>query len=220
MWHKKLTITILTDETSWMNKFDRVLEEKLKDAGCDVQCVSRREDLRNGDIAFLLSCFEIVKPEFLRRNQHNIVVHASELPAGKGWSPTTWQILEGKNDIPLTLFEATDKVDAGQVYARDYIHLNGDELIDDWQDALGEKIVEMCCAFAGKLTTGEVSGEDQAGEESFYRRRRPADSELDVSKTIYEQFNLMRVVDNEKYPAFFKKDGHKYILKIYRNDNA
>ena len=37
----------------------------------------------------------------------------------------------------------------------------------------------------------------QTGEESFYSRRWLSDSRLDVNKTIVEQFNLLRVVDNQ-----------------------
>ena len=31
---------------------------------------------------------------------------------------------------------------------------------------------------------------------------------------IFEQFNHLRIVDNNNYPAFFYKDDKKYILKI------
>jgi len=217
---RNLVITILTDKSSWMNKYDRYLEACLIGDGHIVNRVTSREDILNGDIAFLLSCFEILRPELLARNKHNIVVHASALPQGKGWSPTTWQILEGKCDIPLTLFEATPSVDAGQIYCSDLIHLDGFELIDEWQDKLGSKIVEMCCSFVRKLARGEVSGVEQTGVESYYRRRRPEDSRLDIDKSISDQFNLFRVVDNERYPAYFEKDGHKYTLKIYRADNV
>ena len=60
-----------------------------------------------------------------------------------------------------------------------------------------------------------LSGMEQSGEESFYPRRLPKDSELDINKSIDEQFNLFRIVDNDKYPAFFIKNGKKYVLKIY-----
>ena len=214
---RRLTITILTDETSWMNSFDRLLEERLTEAGHDVAHVAHKNDLRKGDVAFLLSCFEIVNDEFLSRNRHNIVVHASRLPLGKGWSPATWQIIEGKNEIPLSLFEATDKVDAGPIYLRDVLRLDGSELVDKWQKALGMKIVDLCVAFAKRLSVGEVVGNAQTGEETFYPRRRPSDSQIDPDKTIGEQFNLLRVVDNEKYPAFFIRNGKRYVLKIYED---
>ena len=184
MHHKQLVISILTDQSSWMNQYDLVLADQLKMAGHQVNMVSNCAALVKGDIAFLLSCFEIVRAEHLNRNAHNIVVHASALPTGKGWSPATWQILEGKDTIPLTLFEASENVDAGSVYLRDSIQLSGYELISDWQEILGRKIVEMCMTFVNRLLCGEIVAEEQSGTESFYRRRHPEDSELDINKTI------------------------------------
>ena len=42
---------------------------------------------------------------------------------------------------------------------------------------------------------------------------------VDLNKTIHEQFNLFRIVDNELYPAFFLHQGKKYILKIFEEEN-
>lgn len=211
-----LKITILTDRDSWMNRYDRELEGRLSGDGHEVTLVQDRDDLQDGDIAFFLSCFEIVGREYLARNRHNIVVHASDLPRGKGWSPTTWQILEGKDEIPLSLFEATEAVDAGCVYIRDAMRLDGGELVDEWQEKLGRKIVDMCCEFVAQCRQGRLAPVEQNGEESFYPRRRPEDSRLDVHKTIAEQFNLLRVVDNAKYPAFFEINGQRYYIRISR----
>ena len=56
----------------------------------------------------------------------------------------------------------------------------------------------------------------QRGSSTVYRRRTPNDSELNINKTLKLQFNLLRVVDNERYPAFFKHKNNKYILKVYK----
>ena len=54
----------------------------------------------------------------------------------------------------------------------------------------------------------------QTGEETFYKKRNSENSKLDIDKSIKEQFNLLRIVDNDSYPAFFEVDGNRYILKI------
>ena len=209
-----LSITILTDESSWMNRYNKKLASFLNEAGHDVKLIRSRSELEKGDVAFFLSCFEIVGKKFLVLNKHNVVVHASALPKGKGWSPMTWQILDGKNEIPLTLFEATEKVDAGDIYIRDIIKLNGSELIDEWREKLGEKIIGMCLSFIEKLLKNELNKEAQNDNGTFYSRRSPEDSRIDPGKTISEQFNLFRVVDNDFYPAFFDYKGCRYSLKI------
>jgi methionyl-tRNA formyltransferase len=37
---------------------------------------------------------------------------------------------------------------------------------------------------------------------------------LDPQKSLAEQFNILRVVDNDRYPAFFEWNGRRYNLKI------
>ena len=59
----------------------------------------------------------------------------------------------------------------------------------------------------------------QNGDETIYQKRTPKDSELDINKSLYEQFNLLRVVDNESYPAFFTINGHKFFLKIKKSES-
>ena len=35
-----------------------------------------------------------------------------------------------------------------------------------------------------------------------------------------QQFNLLRVVDNERYPAFFELDGRRYTIQISGEDES
>ena len=53
------------------------------------------------------------------------------------------------------------------------------------------------------------------GKGSYYKKRLPKDSELDIEKSIKKNFNLLRVVDNERYPSFFYYKGKNFIIKIY-----
>ena len=60
----------------------------------------------------------------------------------------------------------------------------------------------------------------QQGKGTYYRKRKTEDSALDIDKTIREQFNLLRVVDNNHYPAFFELNGQKYTLKIFSDEKS
>lgn len=155
---------------------------------------------------------KLTKSDILARNHHNIVVHASDLPKGRGFSPLVWQVLEGKNEIPVSMIFATEEADAGDIVMRDQITLEGHELNDEMRGILGDRIVQMCLAYLD-LPEPPV-GEPQIGSASGYPRRRPADSRLDPYKTIAEQFDLLRVVDNSRYPAFFEHRGYRYKLSI------
>jgi len=210
-----MKIQILMDNpNSWMVPYAKQLQGELLKKGHTVLFHSSAESVSAGDILLLLSCEKIFRD--LHLNTHNLVVHASALPQGKGMSPTTWQILEGKNIIPLTLFEATAKVDSGTIYAISSIQLNGTELIEEIREKEGYAINVLIHDFVNSYPN--LKGYEPVGDESFYRRRTPENSELDINKTISEQFNLLRVVDNERYPAFFRLNEQKYILKIEKAD--
>lgn len=211
-----LNITLLCDNPdSWIVPYLLQLKDEIQKRGHLVSFINNYKDIKKGDIACFLGCEKIIPLEYLSLNRNNLVVHESDLPKGKGWSPLTWMILEGKNRIPITLFEAAKNVDSGDIYLQDYIELDGTELLSEIKHLQGKKTNELILKFIDNYS--KMPGKPQEGEESFYRKRTPKDSELDINKTIDEQFNLLRVVDNEKYPAFFYKNGHKYILKIYKD---
>lgn len=170
--------------------------------------------IKEGDIVFYLGCGQIVPANILSRNKHNLVVHESALPKGKGWSPLTWQILEGKYEIPIMLFEAVEKVDNGTIYLSNIMKFQGTELIDELRNVQAETSIQMCLRFVEEYPDIVVNGIVQSGESTYYPRRRPEDSRLDVDKSLREQFNMLRVVDNDRYPAFFEIAGERYFLKI------
>ncbi|MBI5412966.1 phosphotransferase [Candidatus Peregrinibacteria bacterium] len=213
-----MIISILVDNpNSWVVPYAERLHAELLNDNHNVHFCKNASEIVVGDCAFFLSCEKIIKPEILQRNKHNLVVHESWLPEGKGWSPLTWQILEWKNAIPVTLFEALEMVDAGDIYYQDQIIFSGHELIEEMRAKQVEKTTKLIKKFISNYPNNV--GKKQQGYGSFYRRRGLKDSELDPDKTIAEQFNLLRIVDNERYPAFFNLNGYKYILKIYKDNN-
>ncbi len=211
-----MNITILVDDPkSWFNKYAKELKQQL-DNKHNVSLIHTQKEAQGGDVCFLLSCSRIVSDCFLSMYEHNIVVHASDLPKGKGFSPLSWQILEGKNDIVLTLFEAINELDAGPYYLKTTLHFDGTELLVELREEMAKKINEMCCFFIEKYN--ELSPIPQKGKETIYKRITRDDNALDINKTIKEQFNHLRIADNERYPLWFEYKGVKYLVKIYKED--
>ena len=164
-----------------------------------------------GDLLILLSCENILKK--LNLNKFNIVVHESDLPLGRGWSPLTHQILEGKNEITVTLFEASETVDKGPYYLKQKISFRGNELVNEIRKKQAETTFSLIKEFLKRHP--KIEKKPMIGKGTYYKKRLPKDSELDIEKSIKKNFNLLRVVDNERYPAFFYYKGKKFIIKIY-----
>ena len=59
----------------------------------------------------------------------------------------------------------------------------------------------------------------QTGKSSYNKKRKFLDNRLNINKNIKSQFNLLRIVDNELYPANFKYKNKTYLVKIYKYKN-
>lgn len=198
-----------------MLPFADLLVQQCWEAGHEAALYRDHDSLVQADITFFVGCVRVAKPHTLAKAKFNLVVHASDLPKGRGFSPLTWQIIEGHNDIPVCLLHASHTVDAGNVIYRDWLHFEGHELIDEMRNQLGTKSNELCLRFVNEPTP--PLGAPQVGEPTVYRRRTRADSELDPSRPLVEQFSLLRTVDNERYPAFFNLHGRRYRIRIDKN---
>jgi methionyl-tRNA formyltransferase len=205
-------VSVLVDNPSWVLPYAERLTDILNKDGDDAIVCRSHEDIREGYAALLMGCTKIARPETLARNKYNLVVHSSDLPLGRGNSPLTWQIIEGKNEVPVCLFEAVEKIDRGDIFYRETLNFQGHELIDDLRNAYGESEIRLFTRFMREGVPAER--EKQVGQGSYYPKRGPVNSELNITQSIASQFDLMRTVDNEKYPLFFKHRGHEYTLKI------
>ncbi len=216
MSKNSLKITILVDNPkSWLVTYALQIQDKLS-MSHDVSFCNMADNVEQGDILFLLGCTSIIKPEILKRNRYNFVVHESDLPKGRGWSPVSWQVVEGKNKIPIMLIEAAEAVDSGDIYLRDYFSLDGTELLGEIKEKQGKKTVELVLDFM--KTWPDITPVSQKGSPQYYRRRTMEDNRLEIDKSISENFKYLRVADNEKFPAWFEIKGQKYILKIEKAD--
>ena len=207
-----MKISILVNKNSWILPYAKQLLSLLRTKGHNVRLIGEHEKVVAGEALIILSYERIVPEKILKKNRHNFVVHESALPKGKGWSPLTWQILEGKKQIPITVFEAAAAVDSGEIYLQDKMEFEGDELINELRRVQGAATIRLIIALIKKYD--RLKGRKQKGAESFYPRRLPGDSEIDINKPLKAQFNKLRVVDNERYPAFFNYLGRKYLIKI------
>mgnify|MGYP006306051143 CR=1 FL=1 len=173
-------------------------------------------DFENADIVFILGYTNILGKDFLSKSKINLVVHESNLPQGKGFAPVQWQVLEGKNKIPICLLEASEKVDSGDILIRNYFTLTGYELYDEIRSKQAFATIDLIHQFLKSYPN--ITKYKQKGEETFYPKRSSKDHELDVDKTIREQFNTLRIGNNEAWPSYFLLNGLKYTLKIYREE--
>lgn len=174
--------------------------------------------LQGGDILFLVSCSQIIRDTERKKYRATLVLHASDLPNGRGWSPHVWSILNGANRITVCLLEAKDPVDSGAIWLKTEFALEGHELLPEINEKLFGAELSLMTQAVERI--GTITPTAQCGDPGPYMpKRKRKDSRLDPNKTLAEQFNVLRVVDNTRYPAFFDYCGKRYLIKIDKSEN-
>ena len=170
------------------------------------------EDVRGYDIVFVLGYTKLLKGKIFDSNELLLLVHESDLPNDRGFSPIQWQILQNINDITVCLLKVSSEVDTGDIYKKMTMTLDGTELYDEIRMKQAEITFKLINYFLTNYPN--IDFKKQEGKSTFNRRRKPSDSKLNIDQTIRNQFNLLRICNNKDWPAFFEIHGVKYKLKI------
>jgi methionyl-tRNA formyltransferase len=180
----------------------------------DIRLVTSKEELVGGDLLFLVSCAEIISENDRKNFLAAYVLHASDLPRGRGWSPHIWEIKNGADQITLSILEVEDVVDSGKILLKRKIPVPKHALWKEINHLLFSneiELIEFTIKYFRKLNPSPQENLDSV---THYPRRVPKDSEIDPSKPIAEQFDQIRVCDPDRYPAFFDYLGCRYTLKL------
>ena len=210
----KYKVTFLLDQSNlWFEKIIKNYDFKLKSKYL-FKFSKNISNIKNQDIVFPLSYTKILTEDFLKKNNLVLIAHPSKLPRDKGFAPIQYEILKKKKLFYISLIKAEKHVDAGPICLQHSFKLNGKELYDEIRNIQGIQILKIIKKFLRKYPN--VKFKKQKGKSTFNKKRYPKDSELDINKTIKEQFNLMRINSNDLYPSFFYFKDQKYIIKIFK----
>ncbi len=208
-----MKITILNTSAdhpvnTWLDKWMKIYQ-----VNHEINLVRSTNDLVGGDILFLISCFDLVLKQDRDKYKKTLVIHASDLPNGRGWSPHIWAVINGAEEITLTLLEAEDEVDSGDVWKKINVNVPKTALYDQINELIFDAELKLM-DFAVEKFNSVVPFNQISEDTTYWPKRTPEDSEINIQKSISEQFDLIRVCDPNRFPAFFYKDGKKFILKV------
>jgi len=209
-----LNITVLCSNAQ--HPVNAYLEAWSKEVSAyhNIKIVRRCAELTSGDFLFLISCSELIKQEYRDKYTHALVLHASDLPKGRGWSPHVWDIMQGEEVITLCLLEAEDKVDTGRIWLKHAIPVKKTALWNEVNNLLFEseiRLMNEALVHYDRITPYQQAIDI---EPTYHRKRVLEDSWVDPCSSIAEQFNLIRMCDPERYPAWFELHGKKYKLVL------
>lgn len=130
-----------------------------------------------------------------------VCFHMTDVPYGRGGSPLQNLIARGHASTKLTALRMIGELDAGPVYAKREMKLEGRaEEIYRRAGQLSWQIIDWIVAENPEPTP-------QTGDPVFFERRRPDQSIMPISGTLYDIFNHIRMLDAPTYPAVFLEYG-------------
>jgi methionyl-tRNA formyltransferase len=179
-----------------------------------VEIFRRKAELPGGDILFLVSCSELITATERNAYSASLVLHASDLPDGRGWSPHIWEIIGGAEQIVVTLLEASEPVDRGRIWKKARISIPRHALWNEINELLFSAEIDLMDLAVEQFELLTPTIQPTCISSTYYPRRTPKDSRLDIEKSISEQFDLMRVCDPDRFPAFFEIHGHRYAVRL------
>lgn len=185
----------------------------------NIELVNSKRELSGGDILFLVSCQEFINNSERAKYKVTLVLHASDLPVGRGWSPHIWQIISGATSIVVSLLEAEDQIDSGRIWKKVTVAIPKHALWDEINSLLFKAEIELIDFAVREFRNVSPREQNPRIKATYYRRREPDDSRIDANQTIANQFDKIRVCDPQRYPAFFELYGKKYRIVLEKMEN-
>lgn len=180
----------------------------------NIKFFTHEEDCTGGTFLFLIAYGKKLHCNLRSCYDYVLNLHASDLPEGKGWSPHVWAIINGATDITCTLLTVADQIDSGDIWIKRTCSIAKDLIASEINRIIFDMEFDMIVFAIFNYENIMPIPQKKLNDLKFYTKRDPNMSELNVNKTIAEQFNLLRICDPKRYPAFFILHDRKYILKL------
>ena len=200
-----------TDPNHPINPYLRRLEAGLEHDH-SISIIRSPKKVTKGDLLFLVSCAELVDPTVTERFKHALVLHASDLPKGRGWSPHIWELLNGEKYITVSLLDAAAAIDSGDIYKKVTVDIPRSALWNEINDLLFAAEIQLIEFAIQNFENLKKYPQNSSIEATHYPKRNPRDSEIDPNKPISDQFDLIRVCDPNRFPAHFHYRGEAYKI--------
>jgi methionyl-tRNA formyltransferase len=149
---------------------------------------------------FLPHWSHLVASEIVNRFEC-VCFHMTDLPYGRGGSPLQNLISRGHTETMLTALRMTEDIDAGPVYAKRPLSLEGSaaEIFD--------RAGDIVCELTGWIANNEPVPAPQTGEPMHFRRRKPAESLLPATDEPAQIYDHIRMLDAPGYPKAYLEHG-------------
>ena len=147
-------------------------------------------------------------PAEIYENFTCIVFHMTDLPFGRGGSPLQNLIVRGFEETKISALRVEKELDGGPVYmkSRLYLHGTAEEIYIRASEIIFKDMIPY-------ILDNNPQPLPQSGEVTAFKRRKPADSELNEKMTLKQIYDHIRMLDAESYPPAFVTFGD-YVMEF------
>lgn len=120
-----------------------------------------------------------------------INIHPSLLPRWRGPSPIQYTLLGGDKEAGVSIIDVTQELDAGAIYAQEFIILDGTETYSALHDRLAILGASMLCDVVRNIRN--IKPIPQIAEEATYTKKLPNSVDVDFEESVEIFFRKLRV---------------------------
>jgi methionyl-tRNA formyltransferase len=193
-WHKPQAATSLPDEAGFLWAHN---PEQLNDLTASERGIR---------YIFFLHWNWLV-PENLWKNYECVCFHMTDVPYGRGGSPLQNLIVQGHKDTKLTALRMVKEMDAGPVYTKRELALEGTAA------EIYQRAGELSFDIIRWIIDNQPEPLDQQGEPVVFKRRKPEQSVLPGNGDVTTLYDHIRMLDAPTYPLAFIEHG-EFIIEF------
>lgn len=189
----------------------RVFDQRLAPLPGDWRYAGSREELVAAmattpppRYVFFLHWSWLVPSEILAATEC-VCFHMTDVPYGRGGSPLQNLIARGHRETRLTALRMTEGIDAGPVYMKAPLSLEGAA------EEIYIRASELSADLAATIARLRPEPQPQVGDPVIFKRRRPEESRVPALPDLAALHDHIRMLDAEGYPhAFLEHAGFRY----------
>src|SRR3984885_13414469 len=136
-----------------------------------------------------------------------VCFHMTDVPFGRGGSPLQNLIVHGFRETKLTALRMTREFDAGPVYLKESLSLEGGA------EEIYLRAGQLSAAMIQRIIREKMTPVPQQGKPVNFKRRKPSESEISDPGSLEKLFDFIRMLDADGYPhAFLRHSGFRFEL--------
>lgn len=200
--------------------FDKVVEntdcELHRTSDINSQSTVEWLNRTNPDVCICGGWSQIIKPKILNVPEKGFFgLHSSRLPKGRGGAPVNWSLINGAEEVWISMFYYETEVDAGDVVEQRSTPVEARDDIKTVFASLSTEACQLVSSVLSDLEQGTLNKQPQSVKDASYRpRRQPQDGLINWNHDVEVVNNWVRS-QTRPYPgAYTFYGGNK--LTVWR----